>query len=293
MPERRQMHLQDLFRTGVEIKFELEFEDEPVEILMWMRKPTAGHQDEAMNKARGIQARRKKMYRDKDSDEYLAMEGDVETFDDVKELREQLLVFEVQRLRSQAFNEVLHDENFIPKDDDGEPIWGEDNTAYLDLLLGINQRIEEISKWNDSLEEGEEELKKDILTDEELLGLQADRDKFEENVTARVETLEKEKLKEWVGKKIPELRKILLKKMIDTNTALTWFEEYRKYMLFFACRDYDNRSKTYFETPDEILGLPPAVLSYLESQLEDLDKPADALKNLPSLQSSSESSESE
>ncbi len=289
MVERKQMHLQDLFKTGVEVRFELDFEDEPVEIVIWMRKPTAGQQDEAMNKARGIQARRKTVYRDKDSYEYLALVGDLEEFNTVGLLKEQIIKFEEQQLRSRAFNEVLHQKEFQPKDEDGKPKWGDDSTEYLDLLGAIQVRMEEISQFNSELEEGDESLKLTFDDDEELSGLQADRDEFENFVTERFEVLKADALKEFSGKKVVELRKILQKKLIETDTSLTWYEEYRKYMLYFSCRNPEDKTEPYFTAPEEVLIMPPNVISFLENQLEDLDSPGNALKNLPSLQDSSDS----
>ena len=286
MAERKQMHLQDLFRTGKEVKFDLEVEKEDVEIRLWMRKPTPGQQDEAVAKARGKQARRKKILRDEDSDEYLALWGDVETFEDIEQLKEQILRFESQRLRSQAFNEVLHDEDFMPKDDDGKPIYGKDNTQYLDLLTAIQQRMEEIQQFNDDLEDGDESLIKSFDEDEELVELQKDRDAFEEHVTTRTEDLEAEHMKEHDGKNTKQLRKLLLKKLVEADTSLVWYEEYRTWMLYFSCRHIDDKTKAYFTNHREILGIPSGVMVYLEDQLNELDSPGDAVKNLPSLQSS-------
>ena len=58
-------------------------------------------------------------------------------------------------------------------------------------------------------------------------------------------------------------------------------------MLYHACRSPEDKTKPYFSTPRELLEIPPAVLTYLENQLDELDRPGEALKNLPSPQPSS------
>lgn len=286
----KEMRLQDLFKTGEEVRFELEYEGEPVEILIWLRKPTAGQQEEALAKARGKQARRKLTFRDKDSDEFLAMQSDVESYESISELKDQLLRFESQQLRTQAFNEVLHDENFAPKDEDGENLWGEDNALYLDLLIAIQQRMEEIQQFNKDLVEGDDdELVIKFEEDEALVKLQKDRDEFETHVTDRYDDLNSEKMKSYDGKKSVDLRKLLLKKLIEADTSLIWYEEYRVRMLYFACRSPEDKTKPYFSNPRELLEIPPAILTYLENALDELDRPGEALKNLPSPLLSSDS----
>ena len=289
MTERKQMHLQDLFRTGKEVRFELDFEDDPVEIVIWMRKPTAGQQDEALNKARGKQARRKKAYRDKESDEYVSLLSDVESMEDVDELKTQIIRFDEAQLRAQAFNEVLHNEKYAPKDENGELLWGENNTGYLDLLTAIQQRMEEIQRFNSELEEEDQALRIEFETDEELVALQEDRDAFENHVTTRYEDLRQIELDKLKGQKGIQLRNQLLKKMIEAESSLVWYEEYRSWMLYFSCRKPEDKTKPYFDDPAQLMDMPTGVIIYLEDQLNDLDKSGPALKNLPSPLSSSDS----
>lgn len=284
MVERKTMRLQDLFKTGHEVKFDLEHEGEPVEIIIWMRKPTAGQQDEALAKARGKQARRKRAFKDQEGDAYVAVWSDVESFENVEELKDQLVRFEGQRLRSQAFNEVLHDENFIPKDEDGEPLWDDENSGYLDLLTGIQSRMEEISTFNASLEDGEDKLFKTPEEDEELIELQKEREVFEQFVTDRFEALTAEHMKAYDGKRMTQLKNELIKKLIDADTSLVWYEQYRTWMLYFACRDPEDKTKPYFSEQSALMDIPTAVLTYLEGQLDDMENTGDTLKNLPSLQ---------
>ena len=289
MVERKQMHLKDLFATGREVVFDFEWEGEDVEIRIWMRKPTTSQQEEALAKARSKQARRKKKLQDHDSDEYVALVGDLEIYETREDVIDQLLHFEKTRLQTQAFNDILHNEEFMPRDENGKPLYGDENVSYLALLTAIEQRMEEIRQFNSDLQEGDESLFKKFDDDEELQLLRADRDEFERYVEERAKDLEAIEKRKWDGKKIGDLRKLLAKKLIETDAGMAWYQEYRSWMLFFSCRDPDDKSKAYFSSPEEIVELPVTVLSHLEGQLDDMNMPGDSLKNLPSPRNSSDS----
>lgn len=289
--ENKRLHLRDLFRTGKEVKFDVETDQGSQEIVLWMRKPTAGQQDEALNKARGQQARRRNLYKDKESDHYMAYWADVEDIEHKDELVEQIFKFEKQKLKQQAFNDVLYNEEYIPRNEDGEPKWGENNQQYLDLLMAIQNRMEEVVNFNEELEEEDKNLWIKFEEDEELQRLEEERESFEQAVDERYEALRAEFVNVEKLKTMEDLKKLLMKKLVDSDTSLAWYEEYRKWMLFFASRDPEDRTKSYFSHPDEVLELPAMVLQILEDQLNDLDRGADAIKNSRSLQLSSNSSE--
>lgn len=289
--ERKRVHLRDLFKTGKEVKFDIDVGDGEQEVVIWMRKPTAGQQDEALNKARGQQARRRSLYKDKDSDHYMAHWADVESLETKEELVEQLLKFDLHRIKSQAYNEVLYNPELAPKDEDGELQWGEQGQLYLDLLVAIQNRMEEILLFNDQLSEEDQNLAINLQEDDELNRLDEERLAFEQSVDDRVEELSEEFKVEHLGMAFENLQKLFMKKLVDTDTSLAWYEEYRKWMLFFACKDPDDRTKNYFSNPDEVMSLPGNILQVLEDQLNDLDKTGDTLKNSRSLQLSSNSSE--
>lgn len=284
--ERKRVHLRELFRTGKEVKFDVETDEGPQEVLLWIRKPTAGQQDEALNKAKGQQARRRNVYKDKDSDQYLSYWSDIEQMDSKEDLIDNLFKFDRQRFKTQAYNDVLYNEEYIPRDEDGEPKWGEGNQKYLELLVGIQNRMDEILKFNEELEDEDSDLWVKFEEDEELQRLEAERDEFESVVDERFEQLKNGFEVEHGRKKLEELRTLLMKRLIDSDASLAWYEEYRKWMLFFACRDYDDRTRTYFSKPDEVLELPGHVLQILEDHLNDLDRSGADIKNLPSLQPS-------
>lgn len=287
MAERKPMHLKDLFKTGKEVKLELELDDEEIEIVMWMRKPTASQRDEALNKARGKQARRKALYKDKNSDQYMGLWAEVDNLESREDIIDQLVQFDAQRLQSQAFNEVLHDDEHKPRDEDGELMWGDDNIQYLDLLEGIYNRMDEIRKYNEELEDEDEELIIHFDEDDELVAMKKQRDEFEGYVQARYEVLLEDFKGQFADQQISELRDLLLKKLIQTETGMAWYEEYQTRMLYHACRDPKDKGQPYFSSHEDLLDLPPLVLTYLEDQLNELDQGGENLKNLRSPQNSS------
>lgn len=276
---KKQAHLQDLFRTGKELKFAVTIDGEESEVSIWVRKPSASQADTAINKARGRQARRRMEYKDHEGDMYLALQDQMEAIESADDLKEHLVQFENQRIRSQAYNDVLYDPKYMPKDENGELVFGEDNSEYLDLLNAIQDRMEEIIKWNDSLSDEDQHLEKRFEDDEELVKLEKQRDVFEDAVDARAEDLKETFLAQYADTRTGELRKILMKRLIESETQISWYEEYRKWMLYYACRMPDDHSKHYFDSPDDIMQLPTAVLSRLEAALNDLEQRGDDLKN--------------
>lgn len=283
MAERKTPHLSDLFKTGKEVKLTVELDGKEQEIIIWMRKPLPAQHQEAMNKARGKQARLRRRYKDQESDEYLALEAEADQFDETDDLMTAILQFENQRLRTQSYNDVLYDPDVAPKDDDGEWRWGQDGSYYLEMLMGLGDRLEEIRKFNDELDEGDQHLRIIPAEDEELVALEKQQKEMEDTVDVRFEELnevEKSKLR---TKKVAELRKILMKKLIDAETSMTWYEEYRMWMLYFSCRESTDHSELYFRDPDDVSQLPNHLVNYLYEALDELDTGADS-KNLPSLQ---------
>ncbi len=286
---KRPPHLSDLFKTGMEIKFDVEIEGEDAEIIIWMRKPVTAQHQEAMAKARGKQARIRRQFKDHDSDQFVAMEADVDEMEDVDMVIDAILRFESQRLRNTAYNEVLYDKEYAPKDDEGELVWGDDGVDYLALLVGITDRMDEIRDSNEKLSEDDQHLLINLSEDDELIKLSEQQNSFDDVVEERFNVLNEEERQQFVVKKMTELRKIFMKKMIDTETSLGWYEEYRMYMLWFACRMPDDHANHYFHSAADVLQLPPHLLNYLYDQLDILDGNVDSAKNSLSLQLSSSS----
>jgi hypothetical protein len=287
MMVKKQAHLSDLLKTGKEVVFDAEIDGDEVEIKLWMRKPVSAQHDEAVAKARGALARRKAAYRDKDSDEFVALQEDLDQFDSKDELVEQLLRFEESSLKNQAYNEVLYDEDHAPRDEDGELLWGEQGEEYLQLLNAMAQRMGEIQEYNKSLGEQDSNLAKSFDDDEELVRMDEQRKSFDDAVEARFEELAEVKRLEFKEKTIAVLQKDLKSRYIDLDGNLSWHDTYQKWMLFFTCRLPEDHSKRYFQNIDEIDYLPPFIQQTLINEMDELDQGIDNTKNLLSLQRSS------
>lgn len=284
---KKQAHLSDLLKTGKEVVFDAEIDGDEVEIKLWMRKPVSAQHEEAVAKARGALARRKAVYRDKNSDEHIALQEDLEQYTSKDELVEQILRFEENQLRSQAYNEVLYDEAHSPRNEDGELIWGDQGAEYLELLNAMTQRMGEIQEYNDSLEEGDLNLAKSFDEDEELIRMEEQRQSFDDAVNTRFEMLLEAKRAEFKQQTIATLQKDLTSRYIDLDSNLSWHDTYQKWMLFFTCRMPEDHGKRYFNDIDQIDYLPPFVQQVLISEMDDLDQGIDSTKNLLSLQRSS------
>ena len=286
MPDEKKKtaRLQDLFKTGKEVTLDFEVDDESFEVKMWMRKPLPQQAEEALTRSRGQQVRRKRLYQDKDSDEYLTLVGDVETIETRDEVIDRILMFDHAKVRQTAYNEVLYNPDNSPHDEDGKLIFGEAGQYYLDLLDGIGNRMDEIRIFNEGLEDEDEELVILFEDDEELRKLREKEDIFENAVTARVEDLTAANRAAFKGVKLAGLYKELIKRLIEGDSNMHWYAEYQKWMLFHSCRVLDDHKKSYFRNPEELAALPGSVLMMLQTELDLFESGQDAIKNLPSLQ---------
>jgi hypothetical protein len=271
-----QAHLSDLFRTGKLITLKVPAMDnsELMDIEVWVRKPHPTQQDKAMEEARAKQARRLRTLRDKESDVHLALLQEVEDMDR-EELLNQLVRYEEAKCRSQAHNEILY------SDDHGSD-WKESGLGYFDLLTAIAQRMGEISILNEAVPKDESEKLIRFDKDPELVDLNEQQRKFENEVKERIDVLLLEHRKVLSAESDGELRELLMKTNMDVEASLVWYQEYRTNLLYYAVRYPDDNKKLYFDNPYEILELPSDILNVLFDAYDQLDKGLEAIKNSPS-----------
>ena len=277
-------HLRDLFVTGMPVNIDLYDPTDPDNtqtINLWMRKPSAQHYEEALGKARGKQGRRRQLYRDPNSDEFLALNEQIAELDTKDRLVEELLAFQKADLQSRAYNEALYGDA-----DEDEPRWGKEGADYLDVLAGLRDRHDEIEAHNASLAEEDVTLKIKVEEDEEVLRLNAYLDEFTEMRNERLEKLEARARAVLEAKTMDTLRKELMKEMIDLEVKLVHYQEFKTLMVFFASRYPDDHHKFYFSNADEIWDLPDFVRIQLFDAYDKLEQGADQLKNSPSPQPS-------
>lgn len=277
--EKKRAHLRDLFQTGKLVTVDFTVDDELFEAEIWMRKPLPAQQEEALNKSRGQQVRRKRLLKDPASDEYLTLAGDVESIDSRDELLDAILIYDKAKLNQIAFNEVLYDPNFAPTNNTGELVYGAEGQAYLELLEAVGNRVDEIMRFNEELEDADSELEISLIDDEELVALRAQEQEFNDAVKARFDELEAQKRAEYKGVKIGSLRTTLAKKIIEGDVNMHWYAEYQKWMLFHACRDPEDHKKSYFRSPEDLAALPGSLLMRLQAELDHLDQGQEAIKN--------------
>lgn len=274
-PQQR-MRLQDLFKTGELVSLEFpnpESPDDRLQVELWIRRPTAEQQQEAMAKAQAKKARKRRALKEEGSDEHLALMEEVEELETRDELIDQIVRFQEQSLRAQATNEVLY------RDDVGSD-WGTDGSVYIELIDAVQQRWDEIVRHNEELDPKDYELRIDPQTDEELGKLNAEQERFDAEVQEKfAELLEAEKAK-YRGVKIDELREKLASELIDAQSGLEWYAEYRQRLLFYSLRDPDNTKKLYFNSLEEMLSMPDFIQQRLFAEYDRIDRGVDEVKNL-------------
>lgn len=254
--------------------FNPEDPETPHVIDIWMRKPSAQQYDEALGKARGKQGRRRQLYRDPDSDEYLAISEQINDLDK-DQLVAEVMAFEQNDLRSQAYNEALYGD-----EDEDEPRWGKEGADYLDVLAGLRQRYDEIEEYNSKLSDEDRatmELKPE--EDDEIARLNRYIDEFGAQRDEILKTLTARKEAEYQRKATDQLRKELMKKMIDLEVNLIHYQEFKTWMVFFAARYPEDHHKRYFSNPDEIWDLPDHIRIQLFNAYDELETGAADLKN--------------
>ncbi len=272
-------HLSDLFTTGTLIELSLGGENT---IELWLERPSTIQQDDAMNKAKAKRARLMAAYRDEDSDEHVALEGELLGMSK-DAIIEELIILEEENFKRQAVSEVLYG----PEGSD----WGEYGVDYIDLLDATQSRLQEIREFNDGLSEEDEHLAIRIDKDEEVKRLETQARKFQDESDDRKKVLiEKEKgrlgLTELV-KLVDDLRKA----RIDLEGQLVWFQEYRLRMLYYSVRYPKKRTSRYFDNMDQLTSLPAWVQQQILSDYDTFDAGGEDVKKLASLLSSSDSSE--
>jgi hypothetical protein len=273
------VHLSDVFRSGLDVEVQApNYEDpnNPLIYTIWMQRPAAHQHEEAMNKARAKQARIRRQYTDKESDEYVSMWLQVADFEELDDLVESLLAFSENDHRQKAYNEILFSKE-VGSD------WGPGGSRYLDLLGAVADRMDWILKHNEELAEEDDHLRVWPENDEELLALQAEADTFEKEVEVRMAEMKEAAIAELKTHSTEALRKRLFKKMVDTEAGLAWLQEYRTLMVFYACRYSDDHRRLYFKSPESLWELPDSVRSQLFNAWQDLDAGTDDIKNSLSL----------
>lgn len=275
-------HLRDLFTTGKLVTIKIPHPNNLEEVWeydIWLQKPSVTEQEEAASKARAKAARMKATLRDKDSDEYLILIGDTEGLSR-DELKRRVIEYETGKLKSQAFNEVMYDDDYQIKDEEGKPLYGKDATGYADLMMAISNRMEEIDAANMDIPEDERRDRwASFEDDEELQKLYVARDEVEKATDERYQVLYQHQMRELEGIPTAELQSRLVALYRETTLNLEWFQVYNSEMLWRACRYPDDHKKKYFSSPGEITDLPRDVVEYLLNQYESLSMTGVDVKN--------------
>jgi hypothetical protein len=282
---KKSRHLRDILKTGKEVTLPLVDDDgETVELKLWMRKPVYAQQQEATEKARTAQARRKRQLRDPESDEAVTLAEDVSDLETAEDLIGVLVGTKDQEFRQEAYNDILYNKELYPVDDEGETqwAWGEGGQDYIDLLGALAKRSEEIDSYNEALSDDDAELRISYDEDPELKALIEGQEKFDKQVEERVEKARAKERAALEGLPEEKLRKRVRDRYIEAEVSAVWFQEYRTYLLYFSVRYPDNKGRLYFDSADEVLGLPADVQSFLFEEYDDLEAGMSETRNLPS-----------
>jgi hypothetical protein len=271
-------HLKDLFRDGEEV---VVTDTRGNEYPIWVMRPSTLQQEEAREKANGRLARFKLEARDKTSDRYVAIKLAYEEMGDYDELISLRLKHDENEAHEYAFNTILYEE-----DENGEPNKWIKDERYFNLISAIADRMEAIEKYNKQMADAGADDRIDSSTDEQLGKLLEEQAEFQ----TEVEEIKNRHLAEQEAKHrtmtLEELREDLITMSIDLDARMTWYEDYKNRMIYFACRYVDDHKKFYFDSQDDVMELPSYVKTQLFAAYERIDRGTSDLKNSLSLPSS-------
>lgn len=284
---KRVPHLKELFKTGEMLTIPVmdpSDHEKTIDVDIWIRKPTSSQHEEALTKGRSASARRRNLYRDKDSDLYVSLVEEVNEYKTKDELVEKLLSYEDANLRQKAYHEVL----FVETDDDEEeePRWGRDGRIYVDLLTAVRERYLEIQHYNSELTEDEEHLRIKLETDEELLRLNEEQDEFQREVEERFKKMRSHEAVKLHDKTEIKLREELRKRLMELDIGMTFYQEYKSRLLYFSCRHPEQKDRLYWDSPNDIWEQPQFVQQAIMSAVDAMELGPDEIKNSLSLLSS-------
>ena len=280
-PTKRRAHLSDLFRAGKELTVT---DNNDVEYVLWLQRPSATQQEEARESANVRALRLKMQYKERDGDRYLVLHETMEEMTDHEELLDTRTKYNEGDIRNKAFNEVLYNE------DHGED-WDTDG-RYLALLGALSDRWEEINRYNEEMEAADSEDRILPEEDDSLQELLEQQQKFSDQVNTRVDELIEAEKQKHVNKPDAQLRNEIVKESIDVESRVFWYETHQIKMLYYACRRTEDHDKFYFDSADDVLNLPTHIRQDLYTAYDDLERGSEEVKNSLSLPSSSDSSES-
>lgn len=266
-------HLKDLFGKGEEVTV---VDTSGNEYIIFVVRPTSLQQEDARTKANGRLAKFKLDAMDPDSDRSVALRFTFSEIVDFDELVDMRLRYDEADAQELAFNELVHDE-------DSE--WSKDD-RYMDLIAGIADRMSDIQKYNEQMEDGDSEDRITFDEDGQLAPMLAEQDRFRADLDVRIGKLEAEQRKIHAEMDEDELRSVLISKAIDLEARMTWYEAYQNRMLYYACRYPDQRKKFYFIEAEDVMELPSYLKQQLFSAYERIDQGTGDLKNLLSLPNS-------
>lgn len=270
MAEQR-AHLSDLFRSGEDVVVN---DGDGNEFPIYVMRPSGLQQEEAREHANAKVARYKIQVRDIESDAYLTVRFAIDD-SDYDEAVDTLVRFDEPEIREASLQHMMYNEDSEWKDD-----------KYMATLQAMHDRVQDIDKYNEQMEEAGTEDRIDPDTDPQLQDIMAEYNRFQEAVEETVEG-ELEKRREQVrAMSDRDMRDELIQKTFDLDTKMQWYEAYQLRMLGYACRYPEDHKKMYFDSLEDVHELPVYIRTQLFEAYERVERGSDDVKNSLSLLSS-------
>jgi hypothetical protein len=242
--------LTDLYIKGKPLELNDDTEGEE-SIVVWISKISPLENQESSAKANAVRAAILANKYVDDTDEtrriYLDQISEIDKREDMINF---LIAPRLQEL------EISHQSQLASEDK-----WAKDN--YYESLL---------ESWNSDMRERYEADNKDV----EAKKVYTELMKFVKEVEKRVEADKEDLIGEYEIRTDAELRSQTIDRLIEAEADYAWLNEYRKWQVFYATREFTDHKKRYFLMKEEVDSLDPRITgqiisAYLELQVDSLE----------------------
>lgn len=243
----KRRRLADLYVRGKELRID-DGSNDPV--VVWIQKLNEIERDSILRRANAAKARHIIECDDETSETFVATYGNIRDYLDREQMVNVVIGEDLTKARQRFEAQMAEDEEG----------WGKDN--YLQGL---------IDAWTgDDENPGLAAAYAEDANDPEALKVKAELDRYEDELTERLEQESKRLARDWEDAPLDELARKATREMLNRRADETFLKEWTRQQLFYSVREPDDHHKRYFGTVAEVDDLDDQVHEFLEQQCNAL-----------------------
>lgn len=243
----KRRRLADLYVRGKELKVD-DGSDDPV--VVWIQKLNEVERDSILRRANAAKARHLIECDNETSEVFMSTYGTVRDFLSREKMVELIVSEDVAKARQRLEAQMLADE-------DG---WGKDGK-----LQGL------LDSWTgDDETPGLAAAHAEDENDPEALKVKAELDRYDAELTDRVQGEEAKLAREWEDASIDDVARRATRELLKRQADDSFMKEWSRQQIFYCVRDPDDHHKRYFGTVPEVDDLDDQVRAFLDQQCNAL-----------------------